>query len=440
MEREVFGPLGMKDTTFREPYGARPGLPQPMSPDLARRVSSGFTWTGAAFRPEGFEYITQAAPAGSISTTAADMARYMAMQLNGGELDGVRIYGPATAAAFRTPLLSTPEGVNGWAHGYQVLRMPGGRLAYGHGGATSSFFTNMVLIPALDLGVFVTSNTSTGRVLDERFPKLIVERFYGGDPVLLRPGAPKLAEQARVYQGPYVSTRRAYHGLEEFVSLLGGAGSVSVSPQGYLITEGGGPTQAWAPTGRPGQFVSARGSELLTFNLDGAGRARSYDAPSGTLRMERAGALLNPQLFLLSAGLTLTVAFATWVGALNRIGRNTSPTPAQAGASIIALGVSALWLASAAVFAVWSAGANDSVRMVYRWPGPLLPTASALALAASVGCVVLLLSAPLTWRGPSEGEGGWSRWRMARHLGLALAFTSLAVLLAARGALTPWSS
>jgi hypothetical protein len=78
--------------------------------------------------------------------------------------------------------------------------------------------------------------------------------------------------------------------------------------------------------------------------------------------------------------------------------------------------------------------------MVYRWPGPLLPTASALALAASLGSTLLLLTAPLTWRGPPGAEGGWSRWRMTRHLGLALLFASLAVLLAARGALEPWSS
>src|SRR5690606_29144521 len=98
LERELLGPLQMQRITFREPYAARPDLPAPMTEPLARDLSAGFFWNGNDFELTGegplTEFLTTIGPAGSGSATAADMARYMLMQLNDGSLDGATIYGP----------------------------------------------------------------------------------------------------------------------------------------------------------------------------------------------------------------------------------------------------------------------------------------------------------------------------------------------------------
>src|SRR5690606_6463346 len=114
-----------------------------------------YRWTPAGFQPRPYEFIGHIAPAGSASSTAGDMARYMLMLLGGGTLEGKTIYGPRAAQAFRTPQRETPPGINGWAHGFAVYDQPGGHRGFGHDGETLSFNAGMVVTPDLNLGVFV---------------------------------------------------------------------------------------------------------------------------------------------------------------------------------------------------------------------------------------------------------------------------------------------
>src|SRR2546429_2231509 len=59
---------------------------QPLPPKLAPQMSNGYL--NAAKKPRDFEFV-QAAPAGSLSTTAADMTRFMLAFLQDGSVDGV---------------------------------------------------------------------------------------------------------------------------------------------------------------------------------------------------------------------------------------------------------------------------------------------------------------------------------------------------------------
>ncbi|HEY6916940.1 MAG TPA: serine hydrolase, partial [Allosphingosinicella sp.] len=231
VERDILAPLGISgDATFREPYAPAKGLPAPMPAALAARVATGYSWAGGTFAPHGFEYISNVGPAGSGSASAAAIARYMQAQLAG----GAPLYGPAAAKAFRTPM-SGPWGAS-WAHGYMVSPLAPGLTGYGHAGATGFFLSNMVLIPDMGIGIFVATNTDTGRPLATRLPELVAQYFGGSGPIQ-RKGDPSLAKKAKDYAGVYLSTRRTYAGLEGFITTLGGVGSVRVSPDGYLITQ-----------------------------------------------------------------------------------------------------------------------------------------------------------------------------------------------------------
>ena len=84
VERHIFAPLGMRNSTFRQP------LPAQLRPMMATGYQQ------ASGEPVPFE-IVGPAPAGSLSSTGADMARFMIAHLNGGELDGQRILQAETA-------------------------------------------------------------------------------------------------------------------------------------------------------------------------------------------------------------------------------------------------------------------------------------------------------------------------------------------------------
>lgn len=438
-ERDLFGPLGMTSTTFRAPYPARAGLPAPMPKALADRLSTGFNWTGSGFEGAKFEFGSMD-PAGSVSTTAPDMARYMLMQLAGGSLDGRTIYGPNTAKAFRTPVFNEPQGINGWAHGFQQVTLPGGYAAYGHGGALSHYFTNMLVIPELDLGIFISTNTNTGRPLIDRLPNHVVARFYAPAQDTLLPPDPKLATQAERYAGYFLGTRRSYTGLEGFVYLFTSGAIVAVTPQGYLVVSAGGTARQYVPDGRPHGFVTTDGRNRLTFEVKDD-KAVAFRSASGTQTFERAGFTRQPDLLNLVLALALLAAVAAIGGAFTRIGRDVRPTPAQRWSNVLYLGTSVLWLSAIGALLMWAqaAGGTDN-SFFYEWPGPMILGGSTLALLAALATAALVVLLPFAWQGRRSTQGGWSIWRKLRQTVGVAVFAAFAALLTTLGALQPWNS
>ncbi len=439
VERDLFGPLGMTGASFREPYPPRAGLPAPLSPDLTRRLATGYAWRDGGFQPQGFEYLTQDAPIGAASATAADMARYMLMQLGDGVLDGRRIYGAQTAEAFRTPILHTPPGVNGWAHGLRIGVLPGGYPSYSHSGALQRFFSSLTLAPALRMGIFVNTNTSTGHDLTERLPVLLVQHFYApATPSRRRPGDPRLAAHKGDYAGRYATTRRSYGGLEQFMDLLAGDDSVTVTPNGYLVTQLGREKEAWVPEGAPGRFIAADGDQPLVFDLDPHGRATGFPTARGGAREVRCGWLLDNAVFRPSALAAAVAGLASWMAVLLRPRREPAGPPWQARAHRLGLLTSALWLA--ALVAFWRSGllVGSAADLMAPFPGPGLRAASWAALLASVGSAGLVGATLLAAAARAPAEEGWSRVRKTAALLTAATFLFLALQVGARGGLTPW--
>jgi CubicO group peptidase (beta-lactamase class C family) len=143
MQRRLFDPLGMKDTTFY--------LTEKQLPRLARtyrRTDKGeLEATEIAFL-NGKSPTSQdrfPAPNGGLFSTAPDYARFCQMILRGGELGGKRYLKPETVKLMTTIQTGdlktgfTPG--NGWGLGWCVVREPQGVTAilspgtYGHGGA-----------------------------------------------------------------------------------------------------------------------------------------------------------------------------------------------------------------------------------------------------------------------------------------------------------------
>jgi len=93
----IFQPLGMSDTMFQPPASLRPRI-APTEIDAA---------TGQPLRgvvhDDTSRFMGGIAGHAGLFTTAADLAKFAQMMLNGGELNGVRIFSAATVEKFTTP-------------------------------------------------------------------------------------------------------------------------------------------------------------------------------------------------------------------------------------------------------------------------------------------------------------------------------------------------
>jgi CubicO group peptidase (beta-lactamase class C family) len=143
MERRLFEPLGMKDTTF---YLTEKQLPR-LARSYRRTDRGNLEETAIGFlhgkSPTSRDRFP--APNGGLFSTASDYARFCQMILGGGERDGKRYLKPQTVQLMTTIQTGelktgfTPG--NGWGLGWCVVREPQGVTAmlspgsFGHGGA-----------------------------------------------------------------------------------------------------------------------------------------------------------------------------------------------------------------------------------------------------------------------------------------------------------------
>ena len=106
----VFVPLGMKDTMFKPPAS----LVKRIAPtEKCRPISfpcgqDDGTWLRGVVHDPTARRMNNVAGHAGLFTTAADLARFARMLINGGQLEGVRILAPLTVARMTSP--STPPG------------------------------------------------------------------------------------------------------------------------------------------------------------------------------------------------------------------------------------------------------------------------------------------------------------------------------------------
>src|SRR6185369_1895564 len=93
----IFAPLGMKETMFLPPPSLRPRIAP-----TERLSKTEPPLRGVVHDPTSRNMGGVAGHAGLFST-ADDLSRFAQMMLNGGELDGVRLFGPLTVAKFTEP-------------------------------------------------------------------------------------------------------------------------------------------------------------------------------------------------------------------------------------------------------------------------------------------------------------------------------------------------
>jgi CubicO group peptidase (beta-lactamase class C family) len=147
IRRRITEPLGMKDTYFYLPAGARPRLTAVYASGEGGRI------VRAPDGPRGqgnyVDGLRRSFSGGAgLLSTARDYGRFLQMLLNGGTLDGVRILAPRTVALMTTNQTDTlfSRTGQGFGLGFRLLEQPGadGRVesvgTFGWGGAYGSTY------------------------------------------------------------------------------------------------------------------------------------------------------------------------------------------------------------------------------------------------------------------------------------------------------------
>ena len=206
IETNIFKPLNMDHTTAR--------LPIPSG--LASQLSIGYRSIKDTFQPGVFEIMgSQALPSGAMSSTAADMARFMIAHLNGGQTTNGngKILDASTERLMQTSLWTPDERLTGFAYGFMEIVLNGQRILY-HSGDTQWFHSLLVLIPGQNLGFFISYNTDTSAGLWALDLLTFLEQYYPQDKVALQPMDGFNAQASR-FTGVYRPVRGSYTTIEK---------------------------------------------------------------------------------------------------------------------------------------------------------------------------------------------------------------------------------
>lgn len=261
VSEHILRPLGMEHATFEQP------LPESLQPHMSKG------YVVASQPPRPFELIP-ATPAGALSVSGLDMARFMLAHLQEGSYQGGRILQPETIRTMHARQWGPYEDLNGMALGFYEESRNGLRII-GHGGDTVLFHSDLHLIPEAGLGFFISQNSAgrgTGNLRGEIW-KAFLDRYFPFEPPKASSG-PGVAEDIRAVSGSYISSRRNETSFVRALAMLGGT---RISPRGDDAIEISG---LEALTGRAKRwqwiakmrFREADGQDVIAFRRDENGR------------------------------------------------------------------------------------------------------------------------------------------------------------------------
>ncbi|MFC6875457.1 serine hydrolase domain-containing protein [Halobellus marinus] len=257
VQSEIFEPLNMTHSTFA----------QPIPDESPRNLAAGHTRDGDGFQTAETVYINMR-PAGSMTTTARDMAAFMRAHLGTGAVDNTRVLQADTTRVMHDQHHVRHPAVTNWRYGFHEYGAPDAGVI-GHSGATVHFSSHLVLAPADDVGIFVNYNSNSseqpppGTVIDD------ILAAYGLQPSPTEPPPstePESRERAETVTGEYSLSSLPKRGPLQVVDLLE---HVSVEPaaNGRLRTTTlDGDTRQWVETD-PYVYHEVGGNDVLAFEV-----------------------------------------------------------------------------------------------------------------------------------------------------------------------------
>jgi CubicO group peptidase (beta-lactamase class C family) len=146
LHETIFAPLGMTRTTLRPTVAMTYPLAQ------GHDVVDG---KAVVVRP--FANNAASWPAGSIFSSADDLARFVVAFVGGGRVDGKQAIAPKVIEMLSTPSARIPGSNNEYAYGLNVSTQRGVRVIQ-HGGSRSGYGSGITMVPEKQFGVIFLGN------------------------------------------------------------------------------------------------------------------------------------------------------------------------------------------------------------------------------------------------------------------------------------------
>ncbi|MCE5209009.1 MAG: beta-lactamase family protein [Chloroflexi bacterium] len=163
MVSHVLDPLGMTGSDYL------------LTERVNEQLAQGYNFKKGKFEKVPYQRIIVGA-AGSIFSSVNQMARYAAMLMNGGQIDGTRIIHKETLDMMMTPQLSTDPRVYGIGLTFWLEKY-GNHRVIEHGGGWPGFISSFRVAPDDKLGVIVFTNTSN--MISDVLGKAIMRKLLG---------------------------------------------------------------------------------------------------------------------------------------------------------------------------------------------------------------------------------------------------------------------
>jgi len=296
VEEHILLPLDMRHSTFDQPLPDR----------FKSAMSDGYRTASTV--PQPYELIVTR-PAGSMTTTAADMTHFMLAHLQQGRFGDYAMLGAQTTQLMHSPSETALPGFSTMAHGF-FHQIRNGRTVIGHGGDTVFFHTELNLLPQEGVGIFYNFN-SRGREnavygLRKSLFDQFMDRYF--PPVSPTPDPPALASavaDAQKIAGRYQESRRVEHGFLSLFyllqqTLIGAKPDGTISAPRFLD-----PGEATFREIAPDLWHEVGGTRELAL--------RTVDGVRTVIDSEDPTSVFQPVPFLRSAALNLTILLASLV-------------------------------------------------------------------------------------------------------------------------------
>jgi len=261
VQNHIFAPAGMTHSTFDQP------LPANLKPLLSKGYKPGTS------DPQPYEVIGMA-PAGALSSSGADMGRFMIAHLNHTLLN------PATAqqmyANANKPYSALPAMALGFYHEDR-----NGLNIVGHGGDTVFFHSDLHLFLDKNVGLYISMNSigkaGAAHSLREELLQEFADRYFPA-PAENLPTASTAKQHGQAMSGHYVSSRAGGFNFLRLAALLGQT-TASLDKDNNLvvssITDLSGSPRKWREVG-PWVWQEVNGADKLEAVPDGKGGIKMF--------------------------------------------------------------------------------------------------------------------------------------------------------------------
>lgn len=245
VEKNIFTPLNMNKSIYRQP----PPLDSPA------RIAKPYRFINGSYTEGSFEYILPE-PAGSMSSTASDMANFMIAHLSGGAYSGGRILGEETLKEMHKQHFTYDPALGGMALGFMEGVFNDKDVLF-HSGSTMLYNTGLYLAPEVNTGIFISCSGGNHLLHSEVFQEYMDFYYPIKAQIMGLPGEGS-KERAKKFTGEYQMNRRSVTTDEKINSILGGGIiNVDVNEDGYLLVTNAGETNKFIEI-EPGVYQNLR--------------------------------------------------------------------------------------------------------------------------------------------------------------------------------------